>query len=229
MENLQELAIAAQTTAALAHELNQPLNAVCSYNEAALRMLGSGNPDPALLQHALKSSAQQSQRAGNIMRNLLIFLTRDHLPAKAFDLNGEVHQVVADMNEEARANGIALVPDFCADLHPVLSHSLRIEKVLVNLLRNGIDSIHAHNSAGGAITVRTAQRGEFALVTVHDNGPGLSDEQMSTIFQPFFTSKRDGVGMGLTVSRALISADGGNLWAEAGAGGTFCFTLPFAL
>jgi two-component system sensor kinase FixL len=76
--------------------------------------------------------------------------------------------------------------------------------------------------------VRTAQRREFALVTVHDNGPGLNDEQISTIFQPFYTSKKDGVGMGLTVSQALVSAHGGKLWAEPGAGGIFCLTLPFA-
>jgi PAS domain S-box-containing protein len=228
MENLQQVTVAAQTTAALAHELNQPLNAVCSYSEAALRMLGSGNPQPDLLRHALESSVQQSQRAGKVMRDLLVFLARDHLPATAIDLNGVVRRVLADMDEEAKANAITIALDLCADLRPVLSHRLHIEKVLVNLLRNGFESIRGHDRTRGAITVTTARRRECALVTVHDSGPGLTDTQVSAIFQPFYTTRKDGVGMGLTVSQALIGAHGGRLWAEAGAGGTFHFTLPFA-
>lgn len=228
MESLQQLYVAAQTTAALAHELNQPLNAVCAYNEAALRMIGNGGMEPELLRRALACGVQQSQRAGKVMRDLLAFLTRDHLPASAIDVNGVVRRVLADMEEEVQASAITFVTDLCAGLRPVLSHRLHIEKVLVNLLRNGMESIARHDSARGTITVSTAQRRHFALVTVHDSGPGLAAEQTLTIFEPFHTTKKDGVGMGLTVSRALIGAHGGQLWAEAGTGGTFCFTLPFA-
>jgi PAS domain S-box-containing protein len=228
MENLQQVTIATQTTAALAHELNQPLNAVCSYNEAALRMLADGNPHPEKLLQAVRSSVQQSQRAGNVMRDLLAFLNRDHLPATAIDINALVRRVLADMNEEAKTSAITIALDLCADLRPVLSHRLHIEKVLLNLMRNSVESIRGSNSAHGAITVITAQRGTSALVSVLDSGPGLTDDQISMIFQPFYTSKKDGVGMGLTVSQALLAAHGGKLWAEAGAGATFRFTLPFA-
>ncbi len=230
MEGLQDWNVALQTTIALAHELNQPLNAVCSYNEAALRMLAAGNPYPDKLLHALKSSARQSERAGKVMRDLLAFLSKGQLPAalEAIDINAVVQQVLTDMDVELRAGAITLVSNLSTDLDPVLTHQLHIEKVLGNLLRNSIEAIRGNNDAYGSITVKTARYENSVLVTVHDSGPGFTDEQAAKMLEPFYTSKDKGVGMGLPVSRALVEAHGGKLWAENDAGATFRFTLPFA-
>lgn len=229
-EDLQDWYVATQTTVALAHDLNQPLNAVCSYNEAALRMLKSGNPYPDKLLHALNSSVQQSERAGKVMRNLLGFLVKGHLPLtkKAVDLNGVVRQTLVDMDEEARAADITLVTKLCAKLGVAFAHRLHIEKVLCNLLRNSIEAIRGNNDSNGTIVVETARQKEFALVTVRDSGPGFSNEQAAVMLEPFNTSKERGVGMGLPVSRSLIEAHGGKLWVESGVGATIRFTVPFA-
>jgi C4-dicarboxylate-specific signal transduction histidine kinase len=230
MEGLQDWYVALQTTVALAHELNQPLNAVCSYNEAALRMLANGNPYPDKLLHALKASAQQSERAGKVMRDLLGFLSKGHLSPtlEPIDVNAVVRQVLADMDVEARASAITLVHRFSDNLAPVLTHRLHIEKVLGNLLRNSVEAIRGNNHNNGMITVETARQIESVMVTVHDSGPGFTEAQAAQMLEPFYTSKDKGVGMGLPVSRALIEAHGGKLWAESGAGATVRFTLPFA-
>ena len=230
MEGLQDWYVALQTTVALAHELNQPLSALCSYNEAALRMLNSGNTQPEKLLHALTASAQQSERAGKVMRDLLAFLSKGHLSLamEPIDINAVVRQQLLDMDVEARAGAIALVPRYANDLSPVLTHRLHIEKVLANLLRNSMEAIRGNNDAHGTITVETARQQDCVLVTVHDTGPGFTEAQAGKILEPFYTSKEKGVGMGLPVSRALIEAHGGKLWAESGAGATFRFTLPFA-
>ena len=230
MEGLQDWYVALQTTIALAHELNQPLSALCSYNEAALRMLNGGNTQPEKLVHALTASARQSERAGKVMRDLLAFLSKGHLsPAmEPVDINTVVRQQLLDMDVEARASAIALAPRYAPDLSPVLGHRLHIEKVLANLLRNSIEAIRGNNDAHGTITVETARQQEYVLVTVHDTGPGFTAAQAGKILEPFYTSKEKGVGMGLPVSRALVEAHGGKLWAESGAGATFRFTLPFA-
>jgi two-component system, LuxR family, sensor kinase FixL len=230
LQDLQDWYVATQTTIALAHELNQPLNAVCSYNEAALRMLKSGNPYPEKLQHALTASVQQSERAGKVMRDLLAFLTRGHAPLRkdSMDINSVVRQALVDMDEDARANAITLVHELCSNPGVALAHRLHIEKVLGNLLRNSVEAIRASQDARGTITVQTTRQKEFVLVTVRDTGPGLSREQSAKILEPFYTSKDRGVGMGLPVSRALIEAHGGKLWAEPGVGAVFRFTVPSA-
>jgi two-component system, LuxR family, sensor kinase FixL len=230
LEDLQDWYVATQTTVALAHELNQPLNAVCSYNEAALRMLKSGNPYPEKLKHALAASVQQCERAGKVMRDLLAFLTKGHAPLTkdSIDINSVVRQALVDMDEGARADSITLVQNLGSDLGVALAHRLHVEKVLGNLLRNSFEAIRASHKVPGKITVQTDRQGGFVLVTVRDNGPGFSIEQSSRIWEPFYTTKDQGVGMGLPVSRALIEAHGGKLWAEAGDGAVFRFTVPLA-
>ena len=232
MEDLQDWYVAMQTAIALAHELNQPLNAVCSYNEAALRLLKSGNPYPQKLLHALTASVQQAERAGKVMRDLLQFLVKDHLsPAlEATDINAVLRQVLSTLREELRPGTISLEPHLSANLSPVLTNRLHIEKVLRNLLRNSVEAMRGNNNNNthGTITVSTERQAEAVLVTVHDSGPGFTEEQAAKVLEPFYTSKEKGVGMGLPVSRALIEAHGGTLWAESGAGATVRFTLPFA-
>lgn len=230
MEDLQDWYVATHTALALAHEINQPLNAVCSYNEAALRLLNSGNPHPGKLVHALTASTQQAERAGKVMRDLLALLAKGHMHVSRapVNINTLVRQVIADVQEELGALAIAMTHDLSANLKPVLSHRLHLEKVLVNLLRNSVEAIRASPCPEGKIHVKTEQHEACALVTVHDNGPGFTPEQTARILEPFYTSKVTGVGMGLPVSRALVETHGGKLWAEAGTGATVRFTVPFA-
>lgn len=231
MDELLALHVASQTAAAIAHDLNQPLNAIASYCEAAIRLLRAGNPNPDQLLHVLRSSAEQSQRAGKVVRELIEFLQRGETVPEAVDLNDAVRRAIAVV-EANGFGGFRAVIELDPSIHPVRANRLHIEKVLANLLRNGVEAMRSAGIRNQAITitVRTATSEDMAQVTVADTGPGLDQKTARRIFEPFFTTKPKGIGMGLAVSRALVEANGGRLWVELDSshGATFHFTLPFA-
>lgn len=230
MEQMLTLHVACETAAAIAHELNQPLNAIASYAEAAERMLRAGNPRPERLLHALESSSQQAQRAGEVMRELLVFLRKGDCTAEAVDLDDAVRRALAIVESNGFAGFHATV-ELSRNLRPVLANRLQLEKVLVNLVRNSIDAMGEAGMAPDQMTIRVngvADSGQ-AHLTVRDNGPGLNDEAIRHAFQPFFTTKPKGTGLGLVISRSLIEAHAGRLWVDPpdGSGATFHITLPF--
>lgn len=230
MERLVELQVAAQTAAAIAHELNQPLNAIASYNAAALRLLRAGNPQPERLRHALEQGAEQVQRAGRSMRDLLALLHKGETPTEGVYLNAAVREAVSILVADGYIDGVKAVVDLMLDLPRVRANRLQVQKVLVNLLRNAVEAIHGCGRARGVVTVRTDVSEGMARVCVEDDGPGLEPQAAQRVFEPFFTTKAHGIGMGLAISRALILAHGGSMWVESAApqGCRFCFTLPLA-
>jgi two-component system sensor kinase FixL len=229
MELLVSQQVAAHTAAAIAHELNQPLVAMSAYSEAAVRMLRNGAKNPEKLRRALEAAVEQAQRAGRTLHELLNFLRQGETAAEAVDLNGVVHDAIA-IAAEGGYSGFRPLLDLERDLPPVLANRLQLQKVLVNLLHNGVEAMREAGAAKAAIAVRTAAAGNMAQVTVQDSGPGLDPETAQRIFEPFFTTKSAGIGLGLAISRALIEAHGGQLWADAetGPGARFHFTVPFA-
>jgi nitrogen fixation negative regulator NifL len=231
LEQMLALHTASQTAAAIAHDLNQPLNAVASYTEAALRLLQAGNPQPERLLHALRHSAQQAQRAGRVVRELLEFLQKGEVTVAPVDINAVVNQALAIV-EANGLGGFHSIVRLQPGLRAVLANRVQIEKVLVNLLRNSVDAMRGAGIAAQQITieVRTSAEQDAALVTVRDNGPGLGADAAKRLFEPFFTTKPKGIGMGLAISGALIEANGGRLWFDddSSGGATFHFTLPFA-
>jgi PAS domain S-box-containing protein len=230
MQQMLALHVATQTAAAIAHDLNQPLNAVASYNEAALRMLKAGNPKPDRLQHALQAGAEQARRAGGVVRELLQFLQKGETPTEAVDLNAVVREALAIV-EANGFGGFSADLQLAPNLRPVQANRLQVEKVLVNLMRNSVEAMRGLGIATQTITIAisTAEDRDMALLTVRDCGPGLDAATARRVFEPFFTTKARGIGMGLTVSRALVEAHGGRLWfdPDSDSGATFHFTLPF--
>ncbi|MBX3677021.1 MAG: PAS domain S-box protein [Rhodocyclaceae bacterium] len=231
LELLVKQQVAVQTAAAIAHELNQPLVAVSAYSEAAQRMLRGGVKDPKKLDQALEGAVQQAQRAGRTLHELLDFLHKGDATPEPVDLNEVVREAV-DIAEENGYGGFRAVVDLESGLRPVLANRRQLQKVLIILLHNGVEAMRGAGMPTNAITIRVctlAERG-MALVTVTDSGKGLDAETAHRIFEPFFTTKPHGIGLGLAISRTLIEAHGGQLWAdmEAGPGATFHFTLPFA-
>jgi signal transduction histidine kinase len=231
MEELLKLQVASQTAAAIAHELNQPLSALASYADAALRLLQAGNPAPEKLQRAVEGGAAQAQRAGQVVRELLHFFQRRDTPIEVIDLKPAIDRALAVV-ESSGIGGLDAAVDLAPALRSVHASRLQIEKVLVNLVSNGADAMRAAGVSPQSITitVRPAAEDNMAQVTVRDCGPGLSEEAARRVFTPFYTTKPSGIGMGLAVSRALVEANGGRLWTEPapGRGGIFHFTLPFA-
>lgn len=231
MNDLLNLQVAAQTAAAIAHELNQPLLAISSYSGAARMLLQAEKPDLGNIRKAVEASELQAQRAGKSIQELLEFLSLKEFPVEAFDLNMEINDALSTARSEHELKFHSRL-QLEADLPPVLGNRMHVHKVLLNLLHNGIEAMQQAGVPLPSITVtvRSAKNEGFAQVTIQDNGPGIDNKDFQLLFEPFFTTKDKGMGMGLAVSRSLIEMNGGQLWVDPqqGPGATFHFTLPFA-
>ena len=231
MQYLQKLYVADQTAAAIAHELNQPLLAIASYSKAALMLMKAEKPDYDEIYKAIEGSERQAHRAGQSMRELLEFLRMKEFPSEAFDLNQEIHSVLHAAKSEYELQ-FALIFRQEEELPLVVANRAQVQKVIFNLLCNGIEAMQESGVSLPAITVtvRMMKDENVAKVTIQDNGPGVKKENFHRLFEPFFTTKAKGIGMGLAVSRSLIEANGGMLWVDTreGSGATFHLTLPFA-
>lgn len=231
MQAMVRQQVAVQTAAAFAHELNQPLGAIAAYNEVALRSLrGVGNLSSKVVR-AIEGSRDQALRAGDVLHELIAHLHKTDFEPKPFDLNVLVDEVVGKLRKEEFRSFRATL-DLDKNLPQVYGNRLQTEKVLLNLIQNGIDAMEEAGISPAAftITVRTMAGRDMAHVTVRDCGPGIDDETARRVFEPFFSTKHNGLGLGLPISRSLIEAQDGQLWLdpEAGPGAVFHFTLPFS-
>jgi PAS domain S-box-containing protein len=230
-ERLLKLEVANQTVAAIAHELNQPLNAAASYTDAALRFLQSGNPKPGQLSEALEQSAQQIQRSGQVIHELCRFLLTQETITERIDLNEMVAKILRNFELDGQFGRFSATAELAKELPAVRANEIQIEKVLNNLIRNGLEAMQETELEKGCVhmTVRSSDREGFAQITICDNGPELSENTLRHLFHPFFTTKPKGLGIGLALSRAIIEAQGGELWVEqVTTPTTFHLILPFA-
>jgi two-component system sensor kinase FixL len=230
-ERLREFQVASQTATSIAHELNQPLNAVLSYCEAALFMVRAGDPEPDKLASALERSAQQPRRAGQVMRELIEHFRKGDVRSEAVDLDEMMRSATAIVGA-AGYDGFEVIVDRADDLRPVPANRAELERVVANLLRNGAEAMLSAGISPQPIrvAVRNDAEDKVVQVSISDHGPGIPKERAERIFEAHFTSKPRGVGMGLTVNRSLVEAHGGRLWVEpdAGPGATIHLTVPFA-
>ena len=209
--HVSRLSAMGEMAATLAHELNQPLTAVMNYVQAGRRVMKSDRPDV----HRKKSRMccprhlTQAHRAGEIIRRLRSFVARGETEKMPDDIN----EVVADACDlalvGARTEGVAFTTQFDGALRPVLIDRVQIQQVVVNLLRNSIDALEGRPDA--AIQVTTRQESDAVRVAVADNGPGLDKEIADKLFESFNTSKPDGMGIGLSVSRSIVEDHGGRI------------------
>ena len=231
MEQVMRFHVVSQTVAAIAHELHQPLSALSSYAEAALRLLNAGNRQPDKLRHALERSVGQAQRAGQVVHELLTFMNQGEVQAEPVDMNNSARRVLERLKADYPDDFEGRL-ELESGLPRVSVNRLQVEKVLVNLIENGLDAMRDDGVGRRliTITVRSHSEGPVAQVTVRDSGSGIEAQTLHRVFDPFFTTKPNGLGMGLAISRAIIEANGGQLWVESepGAGASFHFTLPFA-
>ncbi|WP_024297225.1 PAS domain S-box protein [Methylomicrobium lacus] len=233
MEQSFRLYVVTQTAAAIAHELHQPLAAISSYAEVALHMLQAGNQNPEKLGSLMEICAQQAQRAGGVIRQLMTVLHKDEALSESIDINQLAREALELVKAAGHLGVFSIELNLAAALPPVWANSLQIEKVLINLLRNGLESMQESGLSAGTITLTTRSTDDtpaMAQVTVRDGGKSVTDIAiLKNMFQPFYTTKPQGLGMGLAISRALIEAHGGRMWAEqnAGNGISVHFTLSF--
>lgn len=228
-EELIEQQVIAQTMLALAHELNQPLNASGSYSEAALRLAKSAELNRDKLNQVLKSNIAEIKRAGDILRDLMATMHHHSTADQSFEIVETVHEILRKFKKEhvGELSGIEIDGINCKT--DVVANRLLLDKVLRNLLVNAHQALE---SAGNAtvsrnVVIRVTPKQEAVVITVLNDGPEILQSVVDKMFDPFFTTKEYGGGMGLAISRVLIESWGGKLWYERlGEQTAFRFTLP---
>jgi len=217
-----------EMTSGIAHEVNQPLAAIVTFAEACLRMLKSGTADPQVLREALEQIAAQGERAGTIIHSLRQLSRKGATGVVAVDLNATVREVLNLTAHEARRNNVRVRLELEESLPPLPADKIQIEQVLLNLTRNAIEAMDETPPGRAELSISTRRNdSDEAEVSVRDSGKGLPAADADRVFETFYSTKSHGVGVGLSISRSIIEAHGGRLWASTNArGGTsFCFTL----
>jgi len=234
-ERLDELArlhrvhTAGELAAMLAHELNQPLAAIANFAEAARQRIAAEDCKSAQLQGLVERIAEQALRAGRTIRELRAFLTRTSRDSARVDPNAVARSAQALTAGYARARNVDVRLELAGDAGEVVGGAVRLEHVLVNLIRNAIEAIAEAGMGGGTVTMRTRKVDGAVRMSLEDTGPGLDADTARHVFTPFFTTKASGLGLGLHISRTLAEALGGRLWAEPHApGARFHLELPLA-
>ena len=214
-----------ELASSIAHEVNQPLAGVVTNAEAAIRWLTLPNIEEA--KQSLALIARDANRASGVIRGIREFLRKETPEAAPFDVNGVIEEAVALMGFELANRRIELRTDFAKDLPRVSGNHIQLQQVVLNLLMNGAESM-ATTGGPKRLAVSTRPSAEGVLVAVRDSGAGISVPDMSRMFEAFFTTKPSGIGMGLSISRSILEAHGGRIWAEAndGPGITVNFSLP---
>src|SRR5271157_82862 len=219
-----------ELTASLAHELNQPLTSILSNSRAALRFLDAGRLETNQLREILEDIARDDKRAGDIIRSLRSMVKLEDGEQELISINDVLNETSSLFNSEAVIRNIRIETDCANPLPPVSINKIQILQVLINLMMNAAESM-LDGPEGRKIVLQTrAIDGRSVQVSVRDFGPGVEEEDLTKLFEPFFTTKRSGLGMGLSLSRSIIEAHGGHIWAENNPdrGATFYFDLPAA-
>jgi len=218
-----------EMAASLAHELNQPLTAIATYTQACQRLIESGQSDDDEILTTLKKCNSQAQRAGEVIRRLRQFVKKRELGRQAVSCDDIIHDIAALAEVDARDNGIPLTIDVAEGLPKIMVDAVQIQQVILNLIRNGIDAMMNMDNYDEGISVSISKfENDQVKIVVTDHGSGITKEAEKKIFQPFFTTKSSGMGLGLAICRSIIESHGGVLsFAKNPSGGTtFYFTLP---
>ncbi|MDH3739395.1 MAG: ATP-binding protein, partial [Alphaproteobacteria bacterium] len=228
MHHISRLSAMGEMATGLAHELNQPLTAMINFVQASRRRLRAAEGAvPEQVYEYMDDAVSQAARAGEIIRRMREFVKRGETERLIEDLASVIEEAGAMALVGAAEKGVSVVYELADDMAPVLIDRIQIQQVIFNLLRNGVDALEKSDQRHLTVSAAPTPDG-YLKVVVADTGPGLSDEIADRIFQPFVTTKSEGMGVGLSICRSIIDAHGGRLWSTPNPdGGTrFQFTLP---
>ena len=216
-----------ELVATIAHEVNQPLTAIVTYGSFCLRELAGDAPNLPKMREAIGEIVNDGNRASAVISRIRVLLMKGTPDRVKLDINEVIQEVTILMRNEVTRSRISLGTDLAADLPRVLGDRVQLQQVLINLIMNSIDAMRTITDRPRELLIKSGKNPDGVLIQVQDSGRGLDPEQADRIFAPFFTTKPQGIGMGLSISLSIIESHGGRLWAESGSkGALFHFTLP---
>jgi PAS domain S-box-containing protein len=228
LARVSRLTTMGELAASIAHEVNQPLTAVINNASACLRLLANHNLEPEVLRRALEGIIADGTRASTVLARIRAFIKKEPAEKSGLDINEVIQEVLVLAGHELYENQVLPDHQLKTDLPSVLEDRVQLQQVLLNLIMNGIEAMAAVTDRPRLLGVqsRIDQSGDV-LVVVSDSGTGFGLE-LDRVFNPFFTTKANGMGMGLSISRSLVESHGGRLWAAPNSphGAVFSFTLP---
>ncbi len=229
LAHVARLSTMGEMASSIAHEVNQPLAAITNYTRGCIRLLKSGSNNQTELMDAMERTATQAERAGEIIRQLRQFIRKGETDRKQVDLNDLVREVVVLVEPEARKEGVVIRKELCHAQLTVDVSPIQIEQVILNLARNAIEAMSETDRLARYLIIHSSEEPDGMIAcSVTDTGPRIDDDLLEKLFEPFVTTKEQGMGLGLSISRGIIENHGGTLTARANpkSGTTFSFLLP---
>jgi C4-dicarboxylate-specific signal transduction histidine kinase len=230
LAHVTRLGLMGEMASGIAHEVNQPLAAIATYAQVNLNLIKGKKPDLAKLADVSTKIQEQALRAGQIIHRMKRFCLSKTQQRVSSDINELIGECVSLCADTLRQNNVKLMFKLESDLPLIFVDSIQIEQVIINLIRNAIDAIlGAPDEKQGQISIQARFYPSNKIeVRIKDNGPGIQEDQKAKIFMPFHTTKEEGMGMGLSISRSLVEAHNGKLYfnSQFGKGTTFYFSLP---
>ena len=228
LARVMRFSTAGQLAASIAHEINQPLGAILANAETLEAMLKSPAPDMAELKDIVRDIVHDDRRAGEVIRRMRSLLKKTPFEPKNFDLNELVRETLAVISALAAGRKVELASSITQNELPILGDPIQLQQVILNLVVNGIDAMGDRAAENRVIRIRTTRAEKFVELSVSDRGPGIPEDKLETVFEPFYTSKAEGMGMGLSIARTIIEAHGGQISARnrIHGGASFQIRLP---
>jgi signal transduction histidine kinase len=217
-----------ELTASLAHELNQPLSAIASNAAAGRRFLAQGSPEPKMFEELLADVAADARRASDIIHGIHDFVRKREGTRHLINLNEIIREVLRLLHSDLLGRATSLETQLDPNLPSVDADPVQLQQVLLNLLMNSLEAMQSRPADKRRVVISTTcEANSTVAVSVRDYGSGLPEEDMDKVFTHFYSTKPNGMGMGLTIVRSIIEAHGGKLWAEnVDEGARFLFALP---
>jgi signal transduction histidine kinase len=231
LAHVVRVATVSALTASVAHEVNQPLSGIITNAGACLRMLAADPPDIDGARETARRTIRDGNRASDVITRVRALFSRKEFTLESLDLNEATREVIALSRSDLQRNRIVLQSELADDLPTVTGDRIQLQQVVLNLIRNASDAMISVHDRPRQLLIRTEREvGDRARLTVRDTGVGLDRQNMDKLFNPFYTTKSGGMGIGLSVSRSIVERHQGHLRAEPndGPGATFWFSIPFA-
>jgi signal transduction histidine kinase len=214
LAHVNRFSTAGVLTASIAHEINQPLGSILTNAETAQAILKSPSPDIVELNEIVDDIVRDDRRASEVIRRMKSLLTKTPFELKRLDFNEVVRETVEFLLPPAVARKVELTSVITQNTLPILGDRIQLQQVILNLVVNGIDAMKDTPAENRIISIRTSRVEKFAELSVSDRGPGIPEDNLKEVFEPFFTSKAEGMGMGLSIARTIVEAHHGLIWAK---------------